>query len=141
MTNILQQQLLYCFVWSSNQLLFRLFYLSTQFLSVFNFSLIEFPASIDWLIGLTHWLSELILAWRTIFKERVFSVSKKWVRSWSHAFLMVYQKTLTKKLLAVLLKRVTRRKKQQTNKKTKNRKANSKDFCVKGKQNEKSLTT
>ena len=44
MTNILQQQLLYCFIWSSNQLLFRLFYLSTQFLSVFT---IESPASID----------------------------------------------------------------------------------------------
>ena len=34
----------------------------------------------------------------TIFTERHFSVSKEWVRSWSHTFLITYHKTLIKKL-------------------------------------------
>ena len=34
----------------------------------------------------------------TIFTERHFSVSKEWLRSWSHAFLITYRKTFTKKL-------------------------------------------
>ena len=32
---------------------------------------------------------------------RFFSVSKEWVRSWSHVFLIVYYKMFSKKLLAV----------------------------------------
>ena len=39
-----------------------------------------------------------------------FNVSKERVRSWSHAFLITYDKTLTKKLLAVRPEKVTLRK-------------------------------
>ena len=37
----------------------------------------------------------------TIFAEIFSGVSKKWVRSWSHTFLIANVKTLTRKLLAV----------------------------------------
>ena len=47
----------------------------------------------------------------TTFTERYFGVSHERVRSWSHDFLMTYDKTLTKKLLAVRLEKVTRKKK------------------------------
>ena len=37
----------------------------------------------------------------TLFMERPFSVFKEWVSSWSHASLIVYDKTFPKKLQAV----------------------------------------
>ena len=43
-------------------------------------------------------------------------MAKEWVRSWSHAFLIAYHKTLSKKLLAIRLEKVTRRKKEKTRK-------------------------
>ena len=49
----------------------------------------------------------------TIFTEKLFSVSKEWVRPGSHAFLITYDKTLTKKLLAVRPEKLTRRKKRK----------------------------
>ena len=52
-------------------------------------------------------------------------MSKESVRSWSHAFLITYDKMLTKKLLAVRLEEVTRRKKRK-----KNRKAIAKFFAL-----------
>ena len=101
---------------------FRLFYLSTQFLLVLT---IKSFARIHWLTGLTNlfpsfWLF-LVLFWmlwmlvtvhkpchvphasrmktsRTIFTERLFSVSKQWVRSWSHArWLKSFWKSAQKK--------------------------------------------
>ena len=118
---------------------FKLFYLSARFLSVLT---IESSASTHWLTGLTNlfpsfWLSLVLFwilwmlvtvhkqchvpqvsrvtIWRTIFKERLFSLSKKWVRSWSQAFLIAYHKMLAKKLLAVRPEKVTRRKKLKKN--------------------------
>ena len=145
MTNVLQQQFLYCLTWNSNQLL-NLNIISFLFLQTFllinSISLllmIESSASIHWQTGLTNlfpsFLLFLVLFWMlwmlvtvykpccvphasrtttsgTIFTERLFSVSKEWVRSWSHAFLITYDKTLTKKLLAVRPEKVTRRKKR-----------------------------
>ena len=124
-------------IWTSSlSFSFRLFYLSTQF-SVLT---IESSASIHWLTGLTNlfprsWLFLVLFwmlwmlatvhkpcyvphasrktTWRTIFMERIFSESKEWVRSWSHAFLMAYDKTLTEKLLAVHSKKVTGSKKEK----------------------------
>ena len=130
MTHVLPQQLLYCFTWSSNQFLnstfylfffFRVFYLSTQFLSVLTLE----SSTIHWLT--CFWVSgsflcffgcckcwlrlhkpchvpheSRITTWATIVKERPFSVSKEWVRSWSHAFLITNYKTLTKNLLAAI---------------------------------------
>ena len=48
-----------------------------------------------------------------IFTERPFSVSDEWVRSWSHAFLITFDKTLCKKLLVVFPGKVMRRKKRK----------------------------
>ena len=106
-------------IWTSSLFFFfRLFYLSTRFLSVLTIA-------IDWLTGLTNlfpsfWLF-LVLFWmlwmlvtvhkpchvphasrmktsRTIFTERLFSVSKQWVRSWSHArWLKSFWKSVQKK--------------------------------------------
>ena len=59
--------------------------------------------------------------------ERLSSVSKEWVRSWSHAVLITYHKVLTKKLLAVRPEKVMRWKKIKKKKK-KNRKAVAKLF-------------
>ena len=42
-----------------------------------------------------------ITTWGTLFTERLFSVSKEWVRSWSHASLIIYYKTFAKKLKKV----------------------------------------
>ena len=39
-----------------------------------------------------------ITTFGTMFTERHFRVSKEWVRSWSHDFLITYHKTFTKKL-------------------------------------------
>ena len=38
---------------------------------------------------------------RNNFKEKLFSVSKEWVRSWSHPSLIIYHKTFAKKLKTV----------------------------------------
>ena len=42
-----------------------------------------------------------ITFWETLFTERLFSVLKEWVRSWSHASLVIYHETFAKKLKAV----------------------------------------
>ena len=42
-----------------------------------------------------------ITTWQTLFTEILFSVSKEWVRSWSHSSLIIYHKTFAKKLKAV----------------------------------------
>ena len=88
-----------------------------------------FPGS--WLIHVIFWMlwmlvtvhkpchvphTSWIKAWGKIFIERLFSVSQWWVRSWSHAFLITYDKTLTKNLLAVRPDKVTRRKKRKNKK-------------------------
>ena len=118
MTNVLQQQFLYCFTWSSNQVLnlnifsflfrqtFLLTDLSYQFISVLTLK----SSAIHWLT--CFWVSSglfLVLFWMlwmlvtmhklcyvlhasrtttcgTIFMERLFSVSKEWVRTWSHTY-------------------------------------------------------
>ena len=49
----------------------------------------------------------------TIFMERFLTLSREWVRSWSHTLLKTSHKTFTKKLLAVLPEKVTRRKKEK----------------------------
>ena len=119
--------ILYFFTWNSNQLLslnifffffFRLFYLSTRFISVLTFTsfaihwLTCFRVSSGlflvlfwmlWMLVTVHKLCHVPHASRittcgTIFTERHFSVSKEWVRSWSHAFLITSHKTLIKKL-------------------------------------------
>ena len=58
--------------------------------------------------------------------ERLFSVSKEWFRSWPHAFLITYDKTLTEKLLAVHPEKVAQRKKR----KKQTRKAIAKLFAL-----------
>ena len=119
MTNAFQQQFLYCFTWSSN-IFFRFFYLSIRFLPALT--IIE-SSPIHWLTGLTNlfpsfWLflvlfwklwmlvtadkpchvphASRITTWGTIFTEKLFSVFKEWVKSWSHAFMISYLKTFTK---------------------------------------------
>ena len=49
----------------------------------------------------------------TIFTEKFFSVSKEWVRSWSNASLIIYDKTLAKKLKAVRPKSCREREKEK----------------------------
>ena len=112
---------LYWFTWSSNQLLnlniFSFFYLPTRFFSVLT---LEYSA-IHWLTCFRvpgwflcffgcyeYWLpcilvklchvphASWIITWGTIFIEPLFSVSQEWVRSWSHAFLIAYDKTWLK---------------------------------------------
>ena len=56
-----------------------------------------------WMVITVHMLCHVphtsrITTWGTIFTERHFNVFKEWVRSWSHVFLITYQKTFTKKL-------------------------------------------
>ena len=129
-------------IWTSSLFFFfRLFYLSTRFLSVLTTeSSASIHASVHWLTSLTNLISSFWLflvlfwmlwilvtvdkpchvphtprktTWRKIFTERLYSVSKRWVRSWSHAFLIAYHKKLPKKLLAVRPEKVTRRKKKK----------------------------
>ena len=133
-----------CFTWSSNQLLNLSIYLSTRFLCVLT---IESSAT-QWLTGLTNLFSQFLAVfcsfWMlvtfhklchvphasrittrgTTFTERIFSASKEWVKSWPHAFLITYDKTFTKKLLAVRPEKVKRREK-----KDKTRKAITKLFA------------
>ena len=49
----------------------------------------------------------------TIFMEICSGMSKEWVRSWSHVFLITKVKTFHKKLLAVCPEKVARRKKRK----------------------------
>ena len=46
-----------------------------------------------------------ITTWATIFTERLFSVSKEWVRSWSLVSLITYYKKFAEKLLAIRSKK------------------------------------
>ena len=112
-------------IWTSSPFFFfRFFYLSTWFLSILTIE----SSDIHWLTGLTKffpsfWLflvlfwmlwmlvtvfkpchmphASQITTWGTLFTERLFSVSKEWVRSWSHTSLIIYDKTFAKKLKAV----------------------------------------
>ena len=106
-------------IWTSSlSFLFRHFYLSTRFL----FVLIVGSSAIHWLTWFPSFWLFLVLLWMlwmlvtlhkpchvphasqittwTLFMERPFSVSKEWVKSWSHAFLITYPKTFPKKLKA-----------------------------------------
>ena len=130
MTNVLEQQFLYCFTWSSNQLLnlkiFSFLFLHTLLLinSIYLFWPLNKFSAIHWLtcfrvssrlfLGLFWMLWMLVTMHKlyhvphtpqittcgTIFTERHFSVSKEWVRSWSHASLITYHETFTKKLFS-----------------------------------------
>ena len=105
-------------IWPSSFFyLFRLFYLSTRFFSVLK---VESSASIHWLTGLTNlflsfWLfpvhfwmlwmlvtmhkpchvphASQITTSRLNFTEICFGVSKEWVRSWLHVFLISWLKS------------------------------------------------
>ena len=129
MKNVLQQQLSYLFTRSSNQVLnLNIFsFLSPQtFLLINTISLCFDPwiichplASlflISWLFPVLFWLlwmlvtlyrtchvphASRITASVTLFTERLFSVSKETVRSWSHAFLIIYHRTFAENLMAV----------------------------------------
>ena len=133
MTNILQQQFyisshgtaINFLVWTSFFFFFRLFYWSTWFISVLTFTsfaihwLTCFRVSSGlflvlfwmlWMLVTVHKLCHVPHASRittcgTIFTERHFSVSKEWVRSWSHAFLITSHKTLIKKLSGCMFRK------------------------------------
>ena len=121
-------------IWTSSLFFFfRHFYLSTRFLCFNDWifcqhSLTNWPNLflslslflvlfwIIWMLVTVHKPCHVphasqITNWRTIFKERLFLVSKEWDRSWSRAFLIAYHKTFIKKFLAVRPEKVTRRKK------------------------------
>ena len=99
-------------IWTSSLFFFfRHFYLSTRSISVFHWlscfrvfsGLFPVPFWKTWILVTVYKLCHVPHASRittcgTIFTERHFSVSKEWVRSWSHDFLITYHKTLTKKL-------------------------------------------
>ena len=148
MTNVLQQQLLCFFTWSSNQLLklnifsfFRIFtyeldfsvlpstgWLANLFLSFWLFLVLFWML---WMLAtvlnpchVPHTLR--ITTWRTLFTERLFIVSKEWVRSWLHASLIIYHKTFTKKVKAVRPKSCRGGEKEQ-----KKKKGNCKALCIK----------
>ena len=134
---------LYCFTWSSNQLLnlnifsflfLHTFHLSTRFVSVLTLKsstihwLTCFRVSsglfrvlfwMIWMLVTVHKLwhvpyASRISTYRTVFTERHFSVSMEWGKSSSYAFLMTYHKTLIKKtFLTVRPEKVTRRKKRR----------------------------
>ena len=54
-----------------------------------------------------------ITTWRTRFTERLFSVTKEWVRSWSQVSLIIFHKTFTKTLKAVRPKSCRRGEKEK----------------------------
>ena len=141
----LQQQFFYCFTWSGNQFLvlkiFSFLFLQT-FLFINSISLCFDPwifchllllANLFlavWLFVVLFWMlwmlvtvcnicyvphTSRITSWGTMFTEIFLDVSKEWVRSWSHAFLITTLKTLAKKLLAVHPEKVMRRKKRKNN--------------------------
>ena len=101
---------------------FRLFYLSTRFLS----GLAIESSVIHWLTGLTNlfWSFSLflVLFWMlwilvTVYKPchepHASRITSTWETTWSHAFLITYDKMFTEKLLTVRPKKVTRRKKRK----------------------------
>ena len=110
-------------------IVFDLFYLSTLFFSVLMLesSAIHWVTCFRvsncycffwmlWTLGTVRKLlhpphASRITISESTFTERLFSVSKEWIRSWSHTFLITYDKTLTNRLLAVRLEKETRRKK------------------------------
>ena len=126
MTIVLQQQFLYCFMWSAAIkfliwtylfFFFRLFTYQLDFSQFWplnalpstnlfpNFWLFLVLFRMLWMLFTVHNPCHMLHAsrittWRTIFTKRLFSVSKEWVRSWSHAFLITYNKTFTKKAFA-----------------------------------------
>ena len=141
MKYVLQQQLLYCFTWSSNQLL-NLNVLSLLFLQTF-LVINSIPLCFDppifcyplanlflsfWLFCVLFWMlwmlvtvhkqyhvqhASQITTWATIFMERLFNVSKAWVRYWSHVFLITYYKCSLKSFGQSVQKREAKGKKKK----------------------------
>ena len=126
-------------IWTSSLFFFfRLFYLSTRFISVLTLKssaihwLTCFRVSsglflvlfgMVWMLVTVHKLCHVphasrITACGTIFIERHFSVSKEWVRSWSHSFLITYYKTLIKKLFGGTSRKSDEKEKKKRKKKT-----------------------
>ena len=111
-----------CFFWTSFRFFFlRLSYLLTQFLSILtlefsaiylanlfqrafpNFWLFLVLFRMLWMMVTVNKPCHIphmswIITCGTIFMGGHFGVSKEWVRSWSHEFLITYHKTLIKKL-------------------------------------------
>ena len=138
-----------------NLIIFSFLSLQTFLLinSIFLFLTIESSASIHWQTDLTNlfpsfWLflvffrmlwmlvtvhkpchvphASRITTSGTIFTEKLFSVSKEWVRPWSHAFLITYDKTLTyDKAFGSLSRKI-----DEKEKKKKTRKAIAKHFAL-----------
>ena len=131
MKNVLQQQLLYCFTWSSNQFLnLNVFSIPLYFdPRIFCHPLANlFPSF--WLFCVLFWMlwmlvtlhkqchvqhASQITTWATIFMERLFSVSRKWVRYWSHVFLITYYKLSLKSFGQSVQKRGAKGKKRKKN--------------------------
>ena len=141
MKYVLQQQLLYCFTWSSNQLL-NLNVLSLLFLQTF-LVINSIPLCFDppifchplanlflsfWLFCVLFWMlwmlvtmykqyhvqhASQITTWATIFMERLFNVFKAWVRYWSHVFLITYYKCSLKSFGQSVQKREAKGKKKK----------------------------
>ena len=119
MTRVLQQQFLYYFTRSSDQLLnlnvFSFLFLQTFLLLTLKSSAINcityFRVSrglffvLFWILWMLVTVKKLchvphalwITTSGTIFTERHFSMSKDWVRPWSHALYITYHKTFTRK--------------------------------------------
>ena len=116
-------------IWTSSLLFFfRLFYLSTQFISILTVK----SSAIHWLT--CFWVSSRlflvlfwmlfkvchvlhaswITTWATLFTERLFSMSKEWVRSWSHASFIIYDKTFAKKLKTSVQNPMEKEKRERT---------------------------
>ena len=124
-------------IWTSSFFFLRLFYLSTQFISVLTLKssaihwLTCFRVSsglflvllgMVWMLVTVHKLCHVphasrITACGIIFTERHFSVSKEWVRSWSHSFLITYYKTLIKKLFGGTSRKSDEKEKKKRKKK------------------------
>ena len=154
MTNVLQRQLYissygaainFLICRSSLSFSFRLFYLSTRFMSVLTLKssaihrLTCFQVSSGLFLVIIWMLCRVSRALQittcgTIFMERHFSVSKEWIGSWSHAFLVTYHKTLIKKLFDG-----TSRKSDEKEKKKKKPRIVLQSFCVKRKLKRKTI--
>ena len=131
MINVLQQQISYCFTWSSNRLPQAFLLINSISFCfdpwIFSHLLANlFPSF--WLFLVLFWvLWMLVTVYKPChvphasrittsgkrFRERLFSVSKESVRSWSHAFLIIYRKTFAKKLKAVRPKSCLEREKEK----------------------------
>ena len=131
MAYVFQQQILYCFIWSTNQfILLNIFFSFSS-----DFSAYQFDCSLFWSLNLlscasylanlfpnfwlfleSFWLLWLLVTvnkpchvphalrvttWGTIFTETPFGVSKEWVISWSHVSVVTNLDTFPKKFLAV----------------------------------------